>query len=148
MTRSPESSTKNGIDIRLKNIDIIPNSIYERGRQLKSLKVTREKLLSWASECANTEARYHADWVEATTHLKTVTDKIAELEADDGKVVIVSEHALLRYVERRLKLDLNELCKEILELPENERMKSGSTIVTVFPQTEKPNSLKKPPRSV
>lgn len=49
---------------------------------------------------------------------------------------VVTEHAMLRYVERYMGVDMEEVYRGILKLPKTDVIKYGNTIVTVYPEAD------------
>lgn len=124
-------SAKTHIKHRLqKHGDSQPMTALERSRKLKSLHVTQSKLHVFISSCMKTIRTTNHDMQEAKSQLDDINAQIVELSADSAP--IVTEHALLRYVERHMGINLEKAHEEILKLPESEVVRAGNTIITCF----------------
>ena len=80
-------------------------------QRLKSLQ-SRSAILS--QECSNLSHRVKQlqdEWSKKLSQLKAMESEIAQICRKDP---IVSEHALIRYLERAMDLDLEQLKSEIL----------------------------------
>lgn len=104
----------------------------ERSRKLKSLQVTKNKLLSNIQQCDKKIRLAEHDKSLYQDQLKKVEDETASLLKQNDGNPIVTEHAMLRYVERHMGIDLSNVVDEIIKLPLKETVVSGNTIVTVF----------------
>lgn len=102
---------------RLKSIEVTEGKIETRIRTLKSFKEDIEKELGecYANQTKLSKEKRHIDMVKSP---------------------IVTEHALLRYVERYMGVDLTKVHEEILLLPESEKVMAKKTVITVFPDKE------------
>lgn len=103
---------------------------YEITRRLKSLNTTRGKLLSFAKTCRTQIKRSQADLADVTRQLEQVEAELAAIDRDCP--VVVSEHALLRYLARHKGIDLDKVAVEVSELPEDLVTRKGNTIVTIL----------------
>lgn len=104
----------------------------ERTRKLKSLQVTENKLKSHISRKRKEIRECEAEITSATKQLNMITTEREALESLNDGMPLVTEHAMLRYVERHMGIDLNKVFNKIQSLPVNEMVKHGNTIVTVF----------------
>lgn len=102
----------------------------ERSRKLKSLGVTHGRLLSHLNSLKASIRNTNRDISSDERILAEIEDEMLLLEA--GDTPIVTEHALLRYVERVLGIDLQNVHDRILCLGESEIVRSGNTIITVY----------------
>jgi hypothetical protein len=83
---------------------------------LKRLQTKRDKILSEIEE-KNVELRKKAKELEKDkSELKKIITKITGISK---KEIIISEHAILRYVERVIGIDLEEIKEKII--PKNSR---------------------------
>lgn len=98
-------------------------------RSHKSLNTTRVKLQKWIKECRNTRDKADADMIEAQRSLAKTEAQIAAIE--NGTEVVVSEHAILRYLERFEGLDTAEIAEKVKRISPELVIKRGSTIVTI-----------------
>lgn len=124
--------SKREIDYRMKSI----NSSYkltaiEKSRKLKSLQVTENKIQSRINQLQKQKKEIQKDIDECQINLNKISQEKRHI--DQHKSPIVTEHAILKYIERYKNIDLNEIHDEIINLPDNDKVKSGMTIVTVFP---------------
>jgi seryl-tRNA synthetase len=125
-------SNRSDIDYRvslLGETDIKLNAL-ERSRKLKSLAVTKSKLDNRIQLLKSTKKEIERDLAESMNQADKVEEEKVVLET--YKSPIVTEHALLRYVERFMKVDLNKVHEKILNLPEKDVVRSGNTIITCF----------------
>lgn len=106
----------------------------ERSRKLKSIEVTEGKV----EARIRTLKSFRDDIDKELGECYANQNKLAEEKRhlDMVKSPIVSEHALLRYVERFWGIDLVKAHEEILLLPESEKVMAKRTVVTVFPDKE------------
>ena len=104
----------------------------ERTRKLKSLQVTENKLKSHISKKRKEIRECEAEINSANNQLNMIVTEREALESLNDGMPLVTEHAMLRYVERHMGIDLNKVFNEIQSLPVNEMVKQGNTIVTVF----------------
>lgn len=122
------------IKYRIKNMDIIPNDRFEQGRRLKSLKITLSKFLSWRKENENIIERAMADLKDADKYIEVMNKAIDEIEQD--KSIIITEHAVLRYLQRHKGIDLNQVTEEIVKLDPKYIKRNANTIITVYSQDQ------------
>lgn len=118
---------------RLMKLDTMtdPETSLDRSRTLKSLQVTKSKLLSHKKQNLNIMELATKEVQEANRRIKEINMKMAELHPQKG--FIVTEHALLRYLERFEGIDINRIHDEIMKLPEKDKVKANNTIITVYP---------------
>lgn len=106
----------------------------ERSRRLKSLQVTENKLITRNAQTRKQIRNLEADADEGDRQLALV--QIEKRKLEKQKSPIVTEHALLRYVERFWNVDLAKAHEEILKLSDTECIRHGSTVITVFTDPE------------
>lgn len=106
----------------------------ERSRRLKSLQVTENKIISRNGQIKKQIRLLNKDLLEGEKQLEIVQAERKELESQ--KSPVVTEHALLRYVERFMGVDLEKAHAEILALPDNAIVKHGNTVITCFTDPE------------
>lgn len=109
----------------------MPTTALDRSRALKSLSVTRGKLLAHKAQNLDIMAEATAEIQATNREIKEINIKMNNLRP--GKEPIVTEHALLRYAERFMGVDINKIHAEIMNLPETDKIVSGNTVVTVYP---------------
>lgn len=120
------------LDYRLRMASMSsPKNSLDRSRKLKSLLVTRNKLECRGRELETTKKLLDTDIKSNRDQLTYIKAQIDELSPDDS--VIVTEHALLRYIERYMGIDIQKVHDDILDLPNNDLVVAGNTIVTVYP---------------
>lgn len=108
----------------------------ERSRKLKSLQVTENKLKSHISQCDKQIKVLTKESSEAQKQLQKIVTEKAKLEEENDGIPLVTEHAMLRYVERQMGIDLEKVFKEIQLLPAEQMVRHGNTIVTVLTDDE------------
>lgn len=108
----------------------------EISRKLKSLQVTENKLIAYLGQCNKQKNLLEKDIESTEKSLKRVREEKKQIEELNDGMPVVTEHALLRYVERHMGIDLNKALQEILQLPDKEVVRHNNTIVTVFTDPE------------
>lgn len=86
-----------------------------------------------AGEIAKLDARVssiRAEWSRQTTHMNTIKNEL-ERRLTPAPEPRISDHALLRYIERVLNIDVDELRSEILTKSVVQAIQAGATAVTV-----------------
>lgn len=78
--------------------------------KIRTLKTRNKSLLSTIKEC-NREVSSN------DSQIKKLEGKIREFEKNKREDVDISEHAMLRYIERAYNINLEDLAKEIQEHP-------------------------------
>ncbi len=111
-------------------------------RRLKNLYVTRSKLLSWKRECEEQRKQIDVEIFDANKNLDIIEGMIAELESKKGKLVI-TEHAILRFLQREKGVDMEAVCEEIRKLEGKKVVRRGNVIITVNGDPEKEGALAK-----
>lgn len=66
--------------------------------------------------------------------IKMVNKKLAALQPEQGE--LVTEHAILRYLERYMGLDLEKIHADILALPSADKTMANNTVITVYPEVD------------
>lgn len=120
--------------VRKANNTPIPANPVERSRLLKSCQVTRNKLEKHKEMLQSLIKEAEKELFATNVQLTQVENKLKELEPDEG--LSITEHALLRYVERYMGVDLQQVYDNIVSLPEEDKTMMSNTIVTVFPTTD------------
>ena len=100
----------------------IPENPLDRSRLLKSLLVTKNKLENRKAETLSA--------INNKT-IKLINKKIEKLKPEDG--FVVTEHALLCYIERYMGVDIEKVHADVLSLPGNNKIMANNTVVTVYP---------------
>lgn len=109
----------------------IPVNSLDRSRLLKSLQVTLGKLRVNKKQQISVIAEATGEIQSINKAMKLINTKIAKLAPADGS--IVTEHALLRYLERYHGVDLQVIHAEVLALPDTDRVMAHNTVITCFP---------------
>lgn len=122
-------------DKYLKDRDLIVDDtsrlgLYDVSRRLKSLNTTKNKLVSYRKKCRINIKHSKADIVDCDKRIAEIDKELAELQLPSNGL-IVSEHALLRYLERYKGINLDTIAEEIKELSKSEIVQRGNTIVTI-----------------
>lgn len=99
-------------------------------RTLKSLRSTVTKYQQQIKYRKDQIAEATADLVEYRKTLAKINAEIEEL-LSSPREVIVTEHAILRYLERYEKLELAPVITKIRKLPPEKAIRKGNSIVTV-----------------
>lgn len=108
-----------------------PVTALERSRKLKSLQVTKGKLIGLVCRYKTEIKEATENLVETKRNIKLIDKSLKALKEDD--TVVVTEHALLRYVERVMHIDLEQVHAEVVAMAEEDLIRAGNTIVTVIP---------------
>lgn len=110
---------------------------YEASRQLKSLNVTKAKLLSHRKKCRIAIVQAEADIIDTDKRLAELEEQLQGVNLDNP--IVVSEHAILRYLARHKGLDLDEVIRGVMKLPPDMLVQKGNTIVTIIDDQPNPN---------
>ena len=100
-----------------KNYNILENKL---NLKIKSLLIQKKN-----TQNALTDARKQLN--------KTKKSRLKLGNEHEG---IVTEHAMLRYLERYHHIDMNQINQEILKLPSADLVKCGNVVVTVYPSQD------------
>lgn len=103
MTNTPRSSTI--LSMTLPNTD--------SSHALKHLKTVLKDQEMLAEAALIEKNRAHQAWVTAKAKVTASHEKIKQL-IEDEKDIVVTEHALLRYIERAYGIDLGEIKERML----------------------------------
>lgn len=128
-------SDKKNIDHRLRKIDYIDHNIrmtaVEKSRQQKSYQVTLDKLVQRRKFLRKEKDDIEKEIID----VEKSYDKLVQLlrDLDNGNSPIITEHAYLRYIERVMGIDLDEVHEKILKMDKKDLYIAGKTIVTVMP---------------
>lgn len=126
------------IEYRMKLLQKEDNKLklnaLERSRKIKSIEVTEGKINTRLWALNSMKEDIEKEIVEMNNNL--VALKAEKGQIDTLKSPVVTEHALLRYVERYMGVDLTEVHEKILALPEADKIKAKNTVITVFPDKE------------
>lgn len=126
------SSNIHHIDARMeKHRSTIPETALERSRKLKSLQVTHGKLETQIRTNTKIIKTADNDRIDAEIRQREIGQQIKELESI-ANTPIVTEHALLRYCERVLHIDLEQVHADILAMRSEDKVQIGNTVVTVY----------------
>lgn len=109
----------------------LPENSLDRSRRLKSLLVTKSKLIGRQYELDSILEETLKEINANKINLNMVEKQITDLTPEKGTTI--TEHALLRYCERYRGIDLEEVHKEIMDLPQEDKIMASNTIITVFP---------------
>ncbi len=114
----------------VKSAIIMPRRALEESRSLKSLNTTRNKYQHTIAEQNKVIQHTTASRNEAQKQLARIEAQI-EVLLSNPREVIVTEHAILRFLERYEGLDLVPIVDKIKRLPETKTIRKGNSIVTV-----------------
>lgn len=109
----------------------IPENPLDRSRLLKSLLVTKNKLENRKAETLSVINEAKKEIRQYNKTIKLINKKIEKLKPEDG--FVVTEHALLRYIERYMGVDIEKVHADVLSLPGNNKIMANNTVVTVYP---------------
>jgi hypothetical protein len=105
--------------------------LIERNREFVSINILEDKLHVRLKNLAKAKQKIFDEEIEIQTKLRDVKKRRKNLGYEHE--VIVTDHAMLRYLERYMDIDMNETYVKILKLPKSDLTKFGNTVVTVYP---------------
>lgn len=125
-------NTKREIEHRVDRLDrAIREGQIEKSKAFKDYNIAEQKLVGRINMLKERRDSTDEFLKEAQEQLKDLRSKRKALGFEHE--IIITEHALLRYCERYLNIDMDEVHKAILKLPKSDVTKFGNTIVTVYP---------------
>lgn len=107
------------------------NDSIEKSRSFISMNIAENKLHLRLKSISERKEILDKDESEALEQIEIIKNKRKELGYEHE--IVITEHAMLRYCERYLGIDMNEVYHNILKLPKKDITKFGNTIVTVYP---------------
>ena len=126
---------KREIDHRIDRLDRgIRDGQIEKSKMFKDYNIAESKLngrINMLKERRDTTDEYLQ---EAEAQLVELRKRRKALGFEHE--IIITEHAMLRYCERYLGIDMEEVHQAILKLPKKDVTKFGNTIVTVYPEAD------------
>ena len=103
----------------------------EKSQRFKNLNILENKLVTQLKMFLSQRSNLNVQIKRTRDMLKRVKKERSEL--GDEQETIITEHALLRYIQRHMGVDIEQVHKDIMKLPKNLLIKSGNTVVTVYP---------------
>ncbi len=107
------------------------NDSIDKSRSFISMNIAENKLHLRLKNIREKQKALDIDEKEAKEQIDEIKQKRAELGYEHE--IVITEHAMLRYCERYLDIDMNQVYNNILKLPKKDITKFGNTIVTVYP---------------
>ena len=138
--RSPGSESNANREIRhrikkMKELDRLDyetkTSLIERNRDFISMNITENKLKNKVKNLELKKESLDAEISESVEQIEEI--KLKRKELGNEHDVIVTDHAMLRYLERYMGIDMDKIYLKILQLPKDDVTRFGNTIVTVYP---------------
>ena len=105
-----------------------------KGSQIKSIQVLISKINFEIDNIKAQQTLLQSSMDKQLAQLKKYQEELLSLQMD-SKEIIISEHAILRYLERVYKLDITKLYKEIVTPKVQEQIKefgNGTYSVEAF----------------
>lgn len=125
-------NTKREIEHRIDRLDrAIREGQIERSKMFKDYNIAEQKLVGRINMLKERQESNDEFLQQAQEQLKDLRSKRKALGFEHE--IIITEHAMLRYCERYLGINMDEVHKNILKLPKKDVTKFGNTVVTVFP---------------
>lgn len=130
--KTRETNAKHEIKHRVDRLSrAVRSGQIEKSKNFKDYDIARVKLDTRIDSIKATIEKASKDLEEAE-ELKKQLIEARKLLGDENEIV-VTEHAMLRYAERFLGVDMDNIYESILKLPKKDVTKYGNTIVTVYP---------------
>jgi hypothetical protein len=102
-----------------------------KSKTFKDINIAQSKLTT-RLETLETKKRITEEEIELSREqLRILNERRKEIGFEHE--IVVTEHAMLRYIERYMGVDMEEVWQAIIKLPKKDITKYGNTIVTVFP---------------
>ena len=125
-------NTKREIEHRIDRLDrAVREGQIEKSKMFKDYNIAEQKLVGRINMLKERQESNDEFLQEAVAQLKDLRSKRKVLGFEHE--IIVTEHAMLRYCERYLNVNMDQVHKDIVKLPKKDVTKFGNTIVTVFP---------------
>lgn len=105
--------------------------LIEKSRSFVSMNIAEDKLNLRIKSMEEKKNIADREIKEAKDQIDLIKAKREELGYEHD--IIVTEHAMLRFIERFMNVDINEVYQKIIKLPKKDVTKFGNTIVTVYP---------------
>lgn len=125
-------NTKREIEHRIDRLNRgVREGQIEKSKMFKDYNIAEQKLVGRINMLKDRQESTDEFLQEAMEQLKDLRKLRKALGFEHE--IIITEHAMLRYCERYLNIDMDQVHKDILKLPKKDTTKFGNTIVTVFP---------------
>ncbi|MCZ6150062.1 hypothetical protein O6B96_03195 [Campylobacter ureolyticus] len=103
------------------------NKSIKKSNELKYLQTQRQKLVSQREILKKVTKEKRDELTSLNSKIKNIDEKLEKLIS--GNEIIFSEHAILRYIERVLGINLTDIKAKILTEPEkDECMQMGGNL--------------------
>lgn len=103
------------------------NKSIKKSNELKYLQTQRQKLVSQREILKKVTKEKQDELASLNSKIKNIDEKLEKLIS--GNEIIFSEHAILRYIERVLGINLTDIKAKILTEPEkDECMQMGGNL--------------------
>lgn len=103
------------------------NKSIKKSNELKYLQTQRQKLVSQREILKKVTKEKQDELTSLNSKIKNIDEKLEKLIS--GNEIIFSEHAILRYIERVLGINLTDIKAKILTEPEkDECMQMGGNL--------------------
>lgn len=127
-----EYNARKEVRHRLDRLDReVQNDSIEKSRSFISMNIAENKLHIRLKSIKERKDALEKDEKDSLKQIEIIKKKRKELGYEHE--IVITEHAMLRYCERYLGIDMNKVYKDILKLPKKDITKFGNTIVTVYP---------------
>lgn len=129
---SREYNERKEIEHRIDRLDrAIRGEQIERSKLFKDFNIAEAKLVKRIQGIKDKTAVEQKNLASTEELLRQVREKRKALGFEHE--IVITEHAMLRYCERYLGIDMEKVHQAILKLPNRDITKYGNTIVTVYP---------------
>lgn len=135
-----EYNARREIAHRIDRLDRRTNGkLIEKSRSFVSMNIAEDKLNLRIKSMKEKKQKADQEIKDAEDQIALIKAKREELGYEHD--IIVTEHAMLRFVERYMGIDMDEVYRNIVKLPKSDVTKFGNTIVTVYPVDDDSGSI-------
>lgn len=103
----------------------------EQKQELVELQAAMSRLGQWRNELMNWKSDYTRAMSVNTSLTQVIGKRINELKS--GPDESITDHALMRYLERYTEVDIEEIREKIRQLPELDKVVINHNTITVGP---------------
>jgi hypothetical protein len=130
--RNSEYNDKREIKHRLDRLDRgTRDKQISKSKMFKDINIAQSKLHNRLEMLKTRKKKTEEEIQIAEDQVRELAEQRAALGFEHE--IVVTEHAMLRYVERFRGVDMDEVYDEIIKLPKKDVTKYGNTVVTVYP---------------
>lgn len=128
-----EGNPKREINHRIDRLNrAIRTKSIEKAKAFKDLNISEMKI-------NNRIEHFKKRKKDSDTELETLHRQKEEIKRIRKEIgfehdLVVTEHAMLRYIERYMGINMDDVWNDIVKLPKADIIKYGNTIVTVYPE--------------